>query len=163
MDPALTYALIGAAAIVAAALITAFGPGLVQWFRDWRKSRPLAASIDQPKPGSVVESSFRCSGRVRRYRRGTNLWLVVERGDQCWPKEGHILPDAKTGKWDAAVFEDGEAGRFDLTLYAVSQSADERIQRWLEAGRATGRYPGLASREEMRKVAGVAGLALAKK
>jgi hypothetical protein len=88
---------------------------------------------------------------------------VVEKGGRFWPKEGRILPDAETGRWEAAVFEDGVREPFDLSLYAVAQSADELFQRWLETGRSTGSYPAPVSKEGMRRLARVQQLAVTEK
>ncbi len=111
MDPWLIAALIGLAGTIVAALITAFGSALAERLKNPRGPADqldlLEGSIDAPKPGSHLERTFHCRGRVRGYRRGANLWLVVEKGGRFWPKEGRILPNTKTGKWEATVFEDG--------------------------------------------------------
>jgi hypothetical protein len=156
MDPGLTYALIGLAGTIGAAVIGLFGPSLLRRYRNRREpaneSDPLAGSIEDPKPGTSLEPTFRCAGRVRGYRRGQALWLVVERGGLFWPKESRIVPNAETGGWEATVFEDGPGKPFDLSLYATAPSADELFRSWLDAGRATGSYPGLVSKAGMRRL-----------
>ena len=165
MDTQITVALIGlAAALVGlvAALVT--HSDVLQRFRNWRTaSDPLdrfTGFIDAPRSGSRVLASFQCRGQVSGHLRGAKLWLVVERGNQLWPKEGEIVPDAKTGRWESTVFEDGARVPFDLSLYAVTELAHERIRRWLEVGRSTGSYPAQTSREGMRRLARVQGLAV---
>ncbi len=161
MDPGLIYALIGAAAVIFAALV----PTLLEQIRNRRRSSEqpdqiARATIDEPRSESYVERTFDCSGEIHGYRRGERLWLAVEKAGRFWPKEGRVTPDPKTGKWTATVFEDGGQEPFNLSLYVVTQSADAQIEEWLETGRNTGSYPGLLSTKGMRRLARVEQLAL---
>lgn len=161
MDSELIAALISAVAVISAALISIFRDQIRNWKGSPGKLDQIASgTIDEPRSGSHVKRTFDCSGKIHGYRRGESLWLAVEKSGRFWPKEGRVIPHAKTGKWTATVFEDGRQEQFDLSLYVVTRSADAQIEEWLETGRNTDSYPGLLSTKGMRRLARVEQLAL---
>jgi hypothetical protein len=59
-----------------------------------------------------------------------------------WPK-GEV--QVNNGSWTAQVHESGHPpdGRFELSLWTVSNRGVDEIVAWLEHGRRTGDCPGL--------------------
>jgi hypothetical protein len=106
-------------------------------------NRKPKGRINHPGNHTSVPRLFRAEGTVEGLPAGQHLLLVVEVGGWMWPK-GQVL--VNNGSWASEVSEEGTPpnGDFTLSLYAVSDKGYDAIAAWLERGRLTGDYPGLA-------------------
>jgi hypothetical protein len=99
------------------------------------------ATIAEPAAGSQVISPIRLKGKVTgELPQGHELWFVVRKGSLMWPKDPAVFVVGED--WSATVNE-GTRGEFSLVLFLVGKDGQEQIKRWIEAGRATGHFPGL--------------------
>ena len=110
-----------------------------------------------PAPGQTVETSFSASGQAGGLQPGLHLWLAVEVAGRLWPKEGELLLK-DDGSWSKTIFEEGQAGQFGLSLWAVNGAGDKAIRGWLEQSERSGAYTELQRLPGMRRLARVDGL-----
>lgn len=102
----------------------------------------LSGRIVSPSRRDAVGSSLRVRVELAGVPIDHHVWLVIRLDDRLWPKE----PEIPTGRpeWVGEIVH-GVAGRhFGLRLLAVSSAGQDSIERWLERGRGTGVYAGLA-------------------
>jgi len=99
----------------------------------------VTGTIKTPAKDQLVPPSFRCCGEVSGMDPTLSLWLAVEVGRRVWPKENKPVVD-RHGRWSATVFEDGASDQFAIGLYLGGPGVDERISKWLDRGRSTGKY-----------------------
>jgi hypothetical protein len=99
--------------------------------------------INYPKNRDLVPRLFRAEGTIDRVPAGQHLLLVVQVGGLMWPK-GEV--QVRNTSWTSEVYEGGSPpkGNFTLALYLVSDKGYDEIAAWLERGKLTGDYPGLA-------------------
>lgn len=102
------------------------------------------AAILAPVDGASVERSFEAAGTLGLPpNAGQYAWVAVEIENGpalVWPKA-----ELQGARWRAVVNEGGNppGGRFRLVVIQIEKPARDRILAWFEAGRRTGRYPGL--------------------
>jgi hypothetical protein len=99
--------------------------------------------INYPKNRDLVPRLFRAEGTIDRLPAGQHLLLVVQVGGLTWPK-GEV--QVRDTAWTSEVYEGGSPPNenFTLSLYLVSDRGYVEIAAWLERGKLTGDYPGLA-------------------
>src|SRR5262249_13460928 len=87
--------------------------------------------------GAVIPVPVRLSGLPR----GHYVWLAVERGGACWPKEPGI--EGHESMWQGVIHEGGPPrARFSLSLWLVDPVGDSMIRKWFETAPGLG-YPPL--------------------
>lgn len=136
-------AAIGAAAVIAALI------GVYVTHRDVpsvnQKGGAMRATIDSCTPDQYVDFLIHCSGHGDNIAEGKHLWLVEESGGNLYPKEakgsdGLVIDN---GRWSNDVRSQGPNKDVNISLYIANQEANSAIQKWLNDGKADGRYPGL--------------------
>jgi hypothetical protein len=137
--------------VVVAAIIAAIG-GIVVAVITVRAGRESVATsapetggrILAPTRGQQVSRSFSAEGSLSGVPADRHVWLAVQIGSLIWPQEPEIPPTDK--RWSHELAEEGTppGGRFGLALLMVDRQGNEAIEEWLEHGRRTGDYPGLA-------------------
>jgi hypothetical protein len=103
---------------------------------------PNLGVIESPAEREKVGRPFAVSGKVTGNFR--QLWLAVKIDNLYWVKEPKLTP--KDGRWRAQVYEGGNPpdGVFEVVLVDASAKASSYFQDWLQRGRRTGSYPGIA-------------------
>jgi hypothetical protein len=117
----------------------------------------VGGCIGSPVANQTVDASFTCSGEISGLQAGVHLWLAIEVAGRLWPKEGEIVA-LDDGSWSKTIFEEGDAGRFSLSLWAVNAAGDKAIRAWLEECERSGEYAELHRLPGMRRLARVDGL-----
>jgi hypothetical protein len=103
-----------------------------------------SAAILEPVDGARVERSFEAAGTLNLPpSSGQYAWVAVEVENGTtlvWPKA-----ELHGSQWRTVIDEGGNppGGRFRLVVIQIQRPARDRIFAWFEAGRRTGRYPGL--------------------
>jgi hypothetical protein len=146
-DPVVVAAIIAAIGGIVVAVITvrAGRPDVAPALRESIGAAPeTGGRILAPTRGQHVARSFSAEGSLSGIPADRHVWLVVEIGSLMWPQEPEI--PATDRRWSHALVEEGAppGGRFGLALLMVDRRGNEEIGRWLEHGRRTGDYPGLA-------------------
>ena len=98
--------------------------------------------IKRPLKGPV-DRHIRAEGTIQGVPADGRLWLVVEVEGLKWPKN----PVTVSGNtWNGEAYEGGDppGGAFTLALYSIDSRGAGQIERWLEEGRRTDDYPGIA-------------------
>ncbi len=108
--------------------------------------------IRLPVDGASVDRHIVAEGNVKGLPRSALLWLVSEIGGLKWPKEPDVFVWGNT--WTGEAYEGGQSpeGRLTLSLYAAGEEGFAQIHDWLERGRRSGHYPGLAVLKDARKL-----------
>ena len=108
--------------------------------RFFRSSTPAQQSlagvngaINRPTNNDTVPTVIDTEGWVSNLEKDQHLWLIIEVGNQKWPKAGEIQT-AKNGSWQRRVFEDGTASVFSLSLFVADNDGHQMIQAWLDIG-----------------------------
>ncbi len=152
--------------LIAVVVILAGGIVMLVVYRRSRKEPDLLTQmrghIDQPGDGETVARTIHCSGSIQRDARSSEIvfWLAVETDGLIWPKEPLVRPD-EAGRWVVDIREEGHPDTFAISLWAAMPWGTHRIQEWLETGRRTNDYPGLATLPDARRITRVNGLRLA--
>ncbi len=122
-------------------------------WRFWRTPRldGVEGTIETPRQGQVVDTTFTCSGFVAGWKPGLHLWLGVESGDSLWPKEGEISV-RDDGSWSRTIFEQGNTELFSLSLWVVDAKGDRYIRRWFKKCIRIQDYPQMCKTPNMRRV-----------
>lgn len=116
--------------------------------------RKIEGEIIEPAPQDTLGRTFNCSGIVYNPRPEIHFWLVVESRDEAagrnlyWPKT-EIIPDSQTGKWSIQIYEDGVLQKVSLSLWAVKEQGQERLQKWYDSGSKPDRFPPMTTIEDM--------------
>jgi len=137
-------ALIGAAAVVVAAVLTRSPPP-----RQLPEGHVLS-----PAAGDTVSTAFRATGDFANIPSGHHVWLAVEVGNLLWFKEPEI--PAAGRQWSREIVHGAGGGPFALCLVEVSAAGQRAVESWLRTGQRTGSYPGLRDQD----VPGMARLAV---
>jgi len=118
----------------------------------------VRGAIDEPDEGQSLQADFVASGTVQDAGKDARIWLAVEIEDRIWPKEGRVVLRGTGGQWSHAVFEDGTAGEFSLSLWAANAQADRSLQAWLDASNRTRVFPEMRPLPGMKRLDRVRGL-----
>jgi hypothetical protein len=130
--------------------------------RSWREPsvQSLAKAtggIAQPTANSAVMREIAATGWSRDIESTMRLWLIVEVGNQKWPK-GNELQVAADGTWQSAVYEDGTGTMFSLSLYVADKDGHAKIRAWLDIGALIGYHPFEVDIPGTRRLARIDGL-----
>ena len=106
-------------------------------------NRKPKGRINYPESRDLVPRLFRAEGTIDSLPAGQHLLLVVQVGGLMWPKG---QAQVRNTSWTSKVYEGGSPpkGNFTLALYLVGDKGYDEIAAWLERGKLTGDYPGLA-------------------
>ncbi len=119
--------------------------------------RDATGQINYPSPGATLNTSFNAYGTAQNVGKSVHLWLLVEINGRYWPKESRVVVDTNS-VWHTQVFEDGTPERFELSLWAANQQANQQLIAWLEAGSETGNFPEFKLLPGMKRLSRVDGL-----
>lgn len=112
----------------------------------------VRGAIDEPGQGQTLQADFVASGTVQDAGKDVRIWLAVEIDDRIWPKEGRVVLRDAEGHWSQAVFEDGTADEFSLSLWAANAEADRSLRAWLDASNRTRVFPELRPLPGMKRL-----------
>ena len=105
-------------------------------------TRP-SGRIASPEDGSLVSRVFEITGYTKNIPPSRKyIWIVVdaERAGLSWPKRPiHNI----NGPFKTKIHEAGPNKKFVVSLYAVDNKHHEKILKWFNQVRITGREPGL--------------------
>jgi hypothetical protein len=105
-------------------------------------SRGPYADIRRPKSG-VVRHRYSVEGKVCGIPDSKNLWIAVQTGAGLSPKTPELHPDRDGGFGISVQDPSSIPEGFSVVLLLVGSRGETAIERWLEEGRQTGRYPPL--------------------
>jgi hypothetical protein len=111
-----------------------------------------------------VPRRFDCTGSATGIPEGKHLWLVEEDSQHnMWPKDAlgpdGIVPDGK-GRWRNWFEENGYPGTFSISLVVADSAASANIRKWLEDGKAKGKFDALRGLPGATTITSVTGLTL---
>lgn len=145
-------ALIGALAIILAAVITTWGVPLT--------SRSAQGQIESPKDGEIVSRAFRAKGTLSDIPTEKHVWIVVKIGNLLFPKEPEL--QASDQHWVEEFHEGGDPpnGKFSIILMMVGPRGNEEIKTWLNSVREGKNPPALENISDSSKLDTVRDLTL---
>lgn len=130
------------------ALIGAAGIILAQWVNKKTLPTPTPSEISgrilSPRTDETVGRSFQITGELINIPDGEHVWLAIEIGNLMWIKEPEVPSSDR--RWSRNIVEGGSppGGRFNLCLLRVTSEGHHFILNWLDHGKKTGDYPGIA-------------------
>ena len=97
-----------------------------------------------PRHGTRVTRSFGIEGTLSGIPAGNHVWAAVQVGNLLFPKEPEI--PARDRRFAQALVQTAglPEGRFTLVLLLVDSKGHAEIEAWLDHGRRSGDFPGLA-------------------
>lgn len=105
--------------------------------------------ILDPADGASVSEKVTVSGRLREpVPHPLSLWLLVRHGDYFWPQSDRI--DVYDLSWShpATIGGPEDQGKeFGVVAVFVDRATSAKFKRWIEKGRRTGVWSGLAWRD----------------
>jgi len=99
------------------------------------------AYFDYPVTGDLVANQFEVSGRIESVPAGEVVYLVERVDNRVWPKQR--IGAEPTYFQRTQHTSPGKGYKYTIELLSANATAEERIKRWFNHGKETGKYPGI--------------------
>ncbi|MCH9647312.1 MAG: hypothetical protein K0U98_03675 [Deltaproteobacteria bacterium] len=108
----------------------------------------VEGKITSPANGGDVSAVYEVSGTVAGLEKSQELWVVVRKGKNFWPKDKAFVVGG--AEWSATVDESAtKSGRpYSLVLLAVGFKGQAEIADWYARGDETDWWPALGEIKE---------------